>query len=121
MSGASITPFPRARIVRLAPTRQDTQRLVPEPKPASTEPKPVTVILAESENEPDELLVRERRRLVGRHVLCLVTGWRGYVTECRRRLGMLEAKFWTHATLGAPQRAQWVEAKRLAPHPRGAA
>jgi hypothetical protein len=79
------------------------------------------VILAESDDEPDAALLRERRRLIGRHVLCLVTGWRGYVTECRRRLGVLEAKFWTHAGLGAPQRAQWVESKRLAPHPRSAA
>ena len=111
--GASITLFPRARIVRLAPTRQDTRRLVPEPTP--------TVILAEPDREPDALLERERRRLVGRRVICLVTGWRGAVTECRRRLGVIEAKFWTQSAVGEPQRAQWVDAKRLAPHPRDAA
>ncbi|HUA52207.1 MAG TPA: hypothetical protein VMB81_08580 [Candidatus Sulfotelmatobacter sp.] len=124
MSGATITPFPRDRIVRLAPLPQHAGRLVPEPtrEPPPARAAPI-VILAEDDDAAasDAALTRERRRLIGRRVICLVTGWRGYVTDCRRRLGVLEAKFWTQAALGAPQRAAWVAANRLAPHPGSAA
>jgi len=107
---ATVTAFPCARIVRIV-GRQDTSRLVPEP----------AVILAEPGDELDRELARERRRLIGRAVICLTTGWRGQVTECRRRLGRIEAKFWPVQPPGDALRYQWLAAHLLAPHPRSAA
>jgi hypothetical protein len=108
---ATVTAFPRARIVRLV-GRQPASRLVPEP--------PV-VILAEDADAIDRELARERRRLIGRAVLCLTTGWRGQVTECQRRNSRIEGKFWTSDAAGTPLRFQWIATRPLAPYPRGAA
>jgi hypothetical protein len=88
------------------------RRLVPE-APA--------VILAEDTDGPDAELLRERRRLIGRAVISLTTGWRGQVTECRRCLDGIEAKFWSSDRAGAPLRFQWIESRLLAPFPRGGA
>jgi hypothetical protein len=108
---ATVTAFPRARIVRVI-GRQPPGRLVPEP---------AVVIVAEDADAADAELARERRRLIGRAVICLTTGWRGRVTECQRRHSRVEGKFWTTDAAGAPLRFQWIAARLLAPFPRPAA
>ncbi len=99
---ATITPFPRARIVRAAP-------------PAQRSPF-AAMILAEDVSDTDTALRDERRRLLDRAVVCLVTGWAGTVLGCARDNARIMARVGLYRPgTTTIYREEWVESARLAP------
>jgi hypothetical protein len=84
--------------------------------------RPITtlrqIIIAEPDDSDDIDLAHQRRRLVGRHCLHLITGTLGQVTTVERRGGEVMAKHWTSNACGEAVRFDWRRATSLDPAPR---
>ncbi len=91
----TVSAFPRERIVRIPPVVQ----------------------VSPFRGAYDDVLERERRRLVGRSCQWVTTNRFGYVTAVERHSELL-GKFWLTDACGEAIKAIWVPTRLLSPGPK---